>query len=288
MKSSYMKRKILSKLLAKESDADHQNCLITKDVQSKSLKAALDNQGDYDWMGYFLNMSQAEVRFAANSLTDTLPTPQRLVQWKVSDFRSGSHLVNDTCQLCHKERGTLGHILGYCEVALSKEGGSRYTWRHNKILSNISQYAMEELDEKWTILNDLSQGGDGNVRNLLSSFNTAQRPDFIAVNTEEKSLIVMELTVPMETQIEHWHTTKTNKYADLVRQFEEVGYQVEFFAVEIGCRGLIPKSAVTFIRRLGSGKKRTRRFAAQLSQIAIKCSLRIFQSRSSKTWEVGS
>ena len=84
-----------------------------------------------------------------------------------------------------------------------------------------------------------------------------------------------------------WHTAKTNKYSNLCKQLNDRGYQVEFFAVEVGCRGLIPKSAVTFIRRLGLGKKRIGRLSSNLSQIAIKCSMRIFNSRTSKTWEAG-
>ncbi len=204
----------------------------------------------------------------------------------MSDFRSPNHTISDTCQLCLKEKGTLGHILGSCEVALGRDGGSRYTWRHDKILMIITQHADRELGDRWCVFNDLKRC-DRNVRQILSSLNTQQRPDFIAVNEEEKRLIIMELTVPMESQIDHWHSTKTNKYASLICQVEEKGYQVEFYAAEVGCRGFIPKSMVTFIRSLGTGKKRTKKLTSELSHAAIKCSLRIFQNRTSRFWEVG-
>ena len=97
----------------------------------------------------------------------------------------------------------------------------------------------------------------------------------------------MELTVPMESQIDNWHSTKTNKYTRLCKQLEESGYQVEFFAVEVGCRGLIPKSVITYLRRIGLGKKHIREFSSSLSHLAIKSSMQIFQNRSSKLWEVG-
>ncbi len=44
-----------------------------------------------------------------------------------------------------KEKGSLGHILGYCEVAQSEEGGKRFTWRHDSVLSKLAECTASKL-----------------------------------------------------------------------------------------------------------------------------------------------
>ncbi len=55
------------------------------------------------------------------------------------------------CTLCKKEKGTLGHILGHCDVALGKTESSfnRIAWRHDKVWQttreNIRNYQNERI-----------------------------------------------------------------------------------------------------------------------------------------------
>jgi hypothetical protein len=240
-------------------------------------------------MKHFLKMSNAEVKFAMNSMTDTLPTPQRLLQWKVADYRSGRHLVSDVCPLCEKEKGTLGHILGSCEVALSKDGGSRFTWRHDQILEQLVTATKSKLEQEnqknWIVYDDLANSCD-RVQKLMKSLDSAQRPDLIAVDDLKKKMVIMELTVPMETQIAHWNATKSAKYRKLCDKLTEDGYGVEFFAVEVGCRGLVTKSLLAFLSHIGLKKKEQQELAEEISRTAVSCSWRIFQARSSRCWSL--
>jgi hypothetical protein len=43
----------------------------------------------------FLNVPEAVIKFGLNSVTDTLPTPERLLQWNATDYRSGRRVIDD-------------------------------------------------------------------------------------------------------------------------------------------------------------------------------------------------
>jgi hypothetical protein len=280
-----IQRNKLSKLVQEDQTEKRRQSMLANETQGRALKAAIELEGSYEWMPHFLKLNETELKFALNSLADTLPTPQRLFQWGVKDYRSGRRLISDTCTLCNKECGTLGHILGSCEVALGEEGGRRYTWRHDRILHELVDRVKQvhNANNHWTISNDLPAAANP-VSQALQPFNTTLRPDLVGINESTKKVIIMELTVPMETQIDRWHTTKTEKYRSLVEKMQEEGYEVSFFAVEVGCRGLIPPSCVAFLKHTGLKKKELGKFAAKLSQLAVQSSWKIFQCRSSKLW----
>lgn len=144
---------------------------------------------------YFLRLSHSESKFAMNRLADTLPTPQRLCQWKVPDYRTGQQVIDDSCQLCNKGKGTLGHILGTCEY--SRESG-RYTRRHDQILQILSDATTKKLMNPCETHDDLKTSKQGNVSTLLEAFDTNMRPDLVSINEEKQEIVIMELTVPME------------------------------------------------------------------------------------------
>lgn len=132
---------------------------------------------------------------------------QRLFQWMVPEYRSGRHLVDDHCSLCKNSKGTIGHILGSWDFALNN---NRYTWRHDQILEIISNTVGEEIkskDRNWEIYDDLKNPKKPQVRALIKLFDSSLRSDLIALNEEKKSMTIMELTVPMESSINHSETS---------------------------------------------------------------------------------
>ena len=64
---------------------------------------------------------------------------------------------------------------------------------------------------------------------------TSQRPDC----EESKDIVIVELTVPFETNLEEAHRRKVDKYSSLVQDIQERGYTVSLYAVEVGVRGLL-------------------------------------------------
>ena len=67
---------------------------------------------------------------------------------------------------------------------------------------------------------------------------TSQRPDIVIVLEESKDIVIVELTVPFETNLEESHRRKVDKYSSLVQDIQERGYTVSLYAVEVGVRGL--------------------------------------------------
>ena len=71
-------------------------------------------------------MKKGTLKFYLNSVTNTLPTGNNLLQW--------GKATSDHCKLC-KNRETTFHVLYGCKVSLEQ---GKYTWRHDSILKYIS------------------------------------------------------------------------------------------------------------------------------------------------------
>lgn len=95
---------------------------------------------------------------------------------------------------------------------------------------------------------------------LMKRLDQPLRP--FSFNEHTKSITIVELTVPMETQINHWHETKTATNAAI---YAAASQTMAFYAVEVGCRGLIPESAINFMKEIGLSKKRIKETAGLLT-----------------------
>ena len=138
---------------------------------------------------------------------------------------------DERCKLCN-EKGTLNHILAGCKTALSQGG---YTWRHNKVLQEISNRIREkaktskavpqkaksvtfvregerkpERDQNNLNRSYLDTASDWEVRvdlngklKIPSSITiTDLRPDMVLISESTRQLGIIELTVPNENRIE--------------------------------------------------------------------------------------
>ena len=64
-----------------------------------------------------------------------------------------------------------------------------------------------------------------------------KRPDVTIYSTSEKKCVVIELTVPAEENLAQANNRKKCKYADLIHECQEAGWDVRYFPVEVGSRG---------------------------------------------------
>ncbi len=71
--------------------------------------------------------------------------------------------------------------------------------------------------------------------------------DGFIISRSKKIFILIELTVPMEENIERWHVDKLKKYSKLVCP----GWQVHFMVLEVGCRGFVSSRVISLLRKLG-------------------------------------
>lgn len=253
----------------------------------------------YDW-------SPALLKFYLNAFQCTLPDPSNLKRWgKLSQ-------EENVCQLCKNIPCTARHILTGCKVAL-EEG--RYTYRHDKVLQIVREAVslsiarsqkyrqVNNIDEvvfvrqgevpkkvqktslpsscllaakDWKILMDVN-----NSHYLFPPdlYLTALCPDILAYSALSRQVLIVELTVPWEENIPNQHVGKTLKYEEIVLGLKMRGFQINFFAVEVGARGLPGKSMHHFMKCLGLPRKNRNNFMERISKAAVQASFVIWLNR---------
>ena len=244
---------------------------------------SIQEKSDYLWKSYIQNVPKGIMKFVLNSFSDTLPTKNNLSRW--------GKRSNSKCSLCGNNE-TLMHVLNNCKIMLDQ---GRYTWRHNSVLRTIKDSLKNITDHSWKIYCDLADAtktaGTTIPPEILP---TQQRPDLVLINEGSKSIVIIELSIPFEQNIQKAHVYKENKYASLVSDLQEQGYDTNLFCVEIGSRGLISSSnkmSLNSIFKLVANKKTPvkrvfNKFLKTVSQCAIVHSYSIFYSKYDEDWAI--
>ena len=81
------------------------------------------------------------------------------------------------------------------------------------------------------------------------------RPDMVLVSEKSKTVVVIELTVPFESNMGESHEFKLAKYLELMADLLKSGYKTQMFAVKVGARGLVGATACSLLKRLGLASK---------------------------------
>ena len=217
------------------------------------------------------------LQFFINSAIDTLPTNSNLVRWKKRS--------SPACNLC-KCKETLLHSLNNCSVMLNQ---GKYTWRHNSILNKLLQTLKIHVPAPNKIFCDLPGHMVGISTIPTDILVTTLKPDLVIVNYEEKTLSIIELTVPFDSNIEIANQRKSQKYENLISDIDETGYSVKFFALEISSRGYISPENMKRLKELfplsdSFNRKDLNSLKLSLQKIALICSYITFYSKYDSEW----
>ena len=241
-----------------------------------------------------------KLSFSIRAAYDVLPTKANLKRW--------SKEQDDKCPLCNSKQ-TLQHVLSGCKTALAR---GRYTYRHNKVLEVLAQTVQEAVEDTpkektmptnrfvssstqkpckvpcnlpkpsmlntasdWKVVADLN--GWGEYPEAIKK--TGLRPDIVLSSNSPPSCILVELTVPYETNIEEQHEYKQAKYKDLLANLKAAGIHASLFAVEIGARGFVGASMYSFLKRLDISGKKTSKICKDLATVAENASCWIWCKR---------
>lgn len=253
-------------------------------------------------------MAPLRLSFIIRAVYDQLPTGANLTKWKLTQ--------DDKCSLCGAVE-TLNHVLTACKVALSS---GRYTWRHNQVLKKL----VEALDESRRKANTstatrqpqkrwmrsggaiayrtlpervyteclLDSGNDWRIAADLPGMKgypeaitrTNLRPDAVLVSDTSRTMVLVELTVPYETNMSESHEYKAAKYEGLMQEIKQAGYRPHMFPVEIGARGMAGASAYSLLKKLGLSSQVRSRYLKQLAEAAERASCWIWSRRKEKEW----
>ena len=145
-------------------------------ISRQNLPLRDDSRAPQLWSATILTLTEQVLRFALNSLTDTLPHNANLHLWK--------RITTPACILC-AERQTLLHVLNACPYALNRK---RYNDRHDAILTRICQ-----LSPSQSITADLPNQPYSFPQHVVC---TDSRPNIVV--WDRSGITIIELTVPFE------------------------------------------------------------------------------------------
>ena len=80
---------------------------------------------------------------------------------------------------------------------------------------------------------------------------TRLRPDMVLWSDAKKIVLIVELTVPWESNMEWAYERKTTRYSDLQSDCTERGWTCKIYPVEVGCRGFVGQSTIKFLSAIG-------------------------------------
>ena len=244
-------------------------------IQGKFAELLILQDENITWKSIMYNLPRKVLSFAANACIDSLPSYSNLYRW-------GKRLSNK-CPFCPNTTGTLHHILAHCPSLLE-----RYTWRHNSVLRSIFNTVKGKGLGNFKVYADIQghtvAGGTLPPHIVIST----QRPDLVAVWEDEKHILLVELTVPFETNVDDAHKRKVERYEMLIQDIRESGYEVTFEAVEIGSRGHVDKANKNrlkdILKQCNCENVKSREFVQELGKLALIASFVIFYSRHDQMW----
>ena len=119
---------------------------------------------------------------------------------------------------------------------------------------------------------------------------TALRPDLFLVNAITRTIIMVELTCPWDSNIASSHDFKSEKYSPLVADLSR-SFSVHYYPIEISVRGQVSKSNKARIKSFvyncvirESSKRTTKLLVDACSKVSLLCSFSIFSARNEPTW----
>ena len=264
---------------------------------------------DMKWKEILYGMSPSMLSFILNSIQNTLPHPVNMRRWKIDS--------EAVCGLCGWKNAGLPHILAGCRIALEQ---GRISYRHDSILKVIEdslktkastvkkicplktglepvsfikkgQRTRKDREVKTGLLDtatDLVVQID--LRQKVSHFpphitTTSDRPYLVLYSNITKVVIMIELTSPVEDNLEKWRVVKSTKYEKLAESIRDGGdWKAFVFTVEVGARGFVANKTAGVLRRLGLSEKDGRNLTKKISRTAIRSSHFIWICRNTKEW----
>ena len=111
---------------------------------------------------------------------------------------------------------------------------------------------------------------------------SGRKPDVVLASSLSDAFILVKLTVPWEDRIEASNVLKTEKYSDLAKDLEDSDFRVKLMPVEVGARGLVGKSAYTFLTQIGLSSRERTKAMTKMSEAAEASSCWIWEMRGHK------
>ena len=113
---------------------------------------------------------------------------------------------------------------------------------------------------------------------------TAQKPDLIVWNEEEKVMKMIELTVSWETNIDGAYNRKNERYEELCQRCEDEGWVTECLPIEVGAPGYIGRRLPSLLNELGFNSREKNKIIKEIQSTTEKASFWIWLKREDTSW----
>jgi len=109
--------------------------------------------------------------------------------------------------------------------------------------------------------------------------------DGYVLSRKARVCVGIELTCPMEENIEKWHTAKWEKYQELVTEATSNRWTFHLMVLEVGARGWISPGFTSNMMKLGFDSQEVLMLSRRLRMLARKCSYVIWINRFNRNFE---
>lgn len=289
-------------------------------VQGRWLEWTQHMHQDFSWQCLIHNWSDAELRFALQAVTDTAPSANNLHRWGHQELdpscsfcgRTGTlrHVLNACSVALHQGRYTWRHnsvlsvvrhrLRAFWTSTSTKEAvkaimaskttrfirfvraGRPTTNSSCPLRRPLSSQAILLHADDWEFLYDL---GPDPFRFPVEIASTSLRPDVVIFSRSNKTVVLLELTVPLEDRSHLAHDRKKSKYSELAATCEQNGFTVHLLPFEVGCLGFCPHTILRTFESLGLPKSAARQIRLECSRVALRCSYLLFLRRHIPQWQ---
>ena len=268
--------------MKKDAEEKRLSLLVCRDykMQTNWLKY-LDKTSaeDLSWNKMLYNYSDRLLKFILNVRSNTLPSPDNMRRWHrrgnlvcglcSRPFVTSSHILagcpwvlNWENKLPKEDRYTWRHncVLAVimapsfevsfknkktpiCRVSPSicfVNSGSTYPRRPRRhTVSGVLHKARD-----WRFDCDLPEWHNGDSRYVLphKAVISIDKPDVFLILDTLKLIIFIELTCPMEENMDKWRSEKTSKYSSFSSYLNK-GWSSQIYTVEVGVKGCVNNSS---------------------------------------------
>jgi hypothetical protein len=249
-------------VLINSQQKEAENHLLGLPYQGKAIKVLLDCVSPKlinDWSKLVEKLPGFLFNFVYKALQSQLPTFANLVRWGKS--------VSNQCPICGQPQ-TNKHVLSNCS---NPDALSRYSNRHDKVLSCIANWFSSKINNEFEMFVDLP-----NFKQCSDLF-VAFRPDIVFVGKQKA--YVLELTVCHETNMISSKNYKLNKYKDLQNAKSEIlrNHDITVMTCELSVLGFLHMNS-DILKVLGILNSDVN-FREELSKCAITESFNIYIRR---------
>ncbi|CAG9576996.1 unnamed protein product [Danaus chrysippus] len=142
--------------------------------------------------------------------------------------------------------------------------------------SNFKPYSILKAASDWTIMMDTYEKQYKIPEDICA---LASRPDIFLFSRILKRVVMIEFTVPWETNIPKDLTIKVNKFYELTNEPTRNRFAVDLYAEEVGARGKTAKSLYNLLKDLGLSRTHINAFLERTSKAALVGSFQIWLGR---------